>query len=223
VFPQTEAAMMDLLGAAGYTVSLAHQPECCGALAHHIGESDRARRFARELFAALPEDTPIVATAAGCGAHLKGLSRLFTAEADRNKAGETAGRTRDLSEALGEGSRPLAFRQGREEKVIYQDACHLRHGQDVTEQPRRLLRAAGAILEEVEEADLCCGSAGTYNIAQSEMAARLGRRKARLLSMKGPRTVVTHNPGCLLQLQTHLAGEMEVVSLARFLADRLAV
>jgi len=139
------------------------------------------------------------------------------------RAQGVSSQVRDLTEVLTQAPRALRFRPSSDELVVYQDACHLQHGQGIVEEPRRLLRAAGARLVEPEEADLCCGSAGSYNLARDEMGARLGRRKAAALVATGARWVVTANPGCAIQLQAHLPRRgPTVVSLARFLADRLA-
>jgi glycolate oxidase iron-sulfur subunit len=128
---------------------------------------------------------------------------------------------RDLTEALLGAPEGLPL-EPREESVVYQDACHLRHGQGLTDPPRELLRRAGVDPRPASEADLCCGSAGTYNLFQGDMAARLGRRKRDVLLATGARTVVTANPGCALQLEAHLRGSgVEVTTLARFLAGRL--
>jgi glycolate oxidase iron-sulfur subunit len=222
LFPETETAMVRLLAAAGYSVRLAADPACCGALAHHLGDREEALRLGTAVLDHCGDEGIVVATAAGCGAHLKGLGHLFAGRPGENAARGLAGRVRDLTEALVGGPRPLAFR-GTPVPVIYHDACHLRHGQGITEAPRRLLRAAGADLREVAEAELCCGSAGTYNLARDAMGARLGARKAAILREGGAPLVVTANPGCAIQLQAHLAaeGDPDVTTLARFLASRL--
>jgi len=221
-FGETEAAMVRLLEAAGYAVVLEERPTCCGALARHAGEADTARRLGRELLEIDGGEEAIwVPTAAGCGAHLKGLAELYPPGEDHRRALEVASRVQDLSQALLQGPHALPL-VPRPEPVVFQDPCHLRHGQGVVGEPRDLLRRAGADLVESEEADLCCGSAGTYNVFQGEMARRLGRRKGSALLATGASRVVTANPGCHLQLAAHLRGRgVELSTLARFLAERL--
>jgi glycolate oxidase iron-sulfur subunit len=221
-FGESEAAMVQLLAAAGYRVERRDDPPCCGALARHAGEADLARRLACGFFQDDDGADGIwVPTAAGCGAHLKDLAGMFPPGEGQDRARELAPRVRDLSEALLEGPRPLPLRR-RPRRVLFQDPCHLRHGQGLSEGPRRLLRQTGAELVEPNEADLCCGSAGTYNLFQADLAFRIGRRKAGVLLATGARCIVTANPGCHLQVEAHVRGsEVEVVSLARFLAAHL--
>jgi glycolate oxidase iron-sulfur subunit len=222
LFPETEAAMVRLLDAAGYAVTLAGEPVCCGALAHHLGDRAESLRLGGAVLDACGGDGIVVTTAAGCGAHLKGLDHLFAGRAEAETARRLGNRVRDLTEALADAPRPLVFR-GTPETVIYHDACHLKHAQGITEAPRALLRDAGAELCEVPEAELCCGSAGTYNLARDAMGSRLGARKAAVLRRGGAARVVTANPGCAIQLRAHLAreGDPEVTTLARYLASRL--
>jgi len=221
-FGETEAAMVRLLEAAGYAVVPEGRPACCGALARHAGEAETARRLGRELIEFdAGEEAIWVPTAAGCGAHLKGLGELYPPGEDHRRSLEVASRVRDLSEALVRGPHALPL-VPRPERVVFQDPCHLRHGQGIVGEPRELLRRAGAELVEADEADLCCGSAGTYNVFQGEMAWRLGRRKGSALLSTGASRIVTANPGCHLQLAAHLRGRgVEVTTLARFLAERL--
>jgi len=225
LFPGTEEAMGVLLRAAGYRVEPVDEPECCGALAHHAGDVSAARHAGRKVLSGFASgDGWIVPPAAGCGAHLRGLSALFPPGEDSNEAAALGARIRDLSEALLAGPRALRFRAGSALPVVFQDPCHLRHAQGITDPPRRLLLAAGADLREPEEAEICCGSAGSYHLAFPAAAALLGRRKRDALLATGARVVVTANPGCWVQLRAQWPGEgaPELVSLARFLADRLA-
>lgn len=221
LFPETERATIMLLAAAGYDAGLLDRPSCCGALAAHVGEADLAGKLAHEAVVSAPTAGWIVPTAAGCGAHLKALEQGAPA-ADAGAASALAARVRDLSELLVDGPRPLRFvAPDPRPRVVFQDPCHLRHGQGVVEPPRQLLEQAGADLVEAEEPELCCGSAGTYNLAEASMAERLGRRKAAVLARTGAETVVTANPGCAIQLGAYLGEATPVVPLARFLAERL--
>jgi glycolate oxidase iron-sulfur subunit len=184
---------------------------------------DLARSFAQRIAIAVPERNFVfIPSAAGCGAHLLALPSLVD-ETGREAAGRLAESVRDLSQALLAGPKRLNLQDVPPVRVVYQDACHLRHAQGVFEPPRELLRRAGAILIDLEEADLCCGSAGTYNLGQAEMGERLGRRKARAVSRTGAEVVVTSNPGCAIQMSAYLPRRgPRVVTLARFLAERLA-
>jgi glycolate oxidase iron-sulfur subunit len=201
--------MLRLLEAAGYAVTVLDRPPCCGALADHAGETAVARRFARELLEGTDPRVPVIPTAAGCGAHMKAL----------------AGSSRvvwDLAEALLAANRPLVFRRSPAVRVVYQDACHHRHGQAIREEPRRLLRSAGAEIVEIPEGDLCCGSGGTYSLVEAQLAADLGARKWNHLRGADVEDVITANPGCALQLDAHRReDDPPVTTLARFLAGRL--
>lgn len=221
LYPETERATITLLAAAGYDARLLDRPSCCGALAAHVGEANLAGRLAHEAVVSVPATGWIVPTAAGCGAHLKALDQGVPA-AEAGTAASLAARVRDLSELLVDAPRPLRFAVADPRpRVVFQDPCHLRHGQGVVEPPRRLLEQAGADLVESEEPELCCGSAGTYNLAEASMAERLGRRKAAVLARTGAEAVVTANPGCAIQLGAYLGEATPVVPLARFLAARL--
>jgi glycolate dehydrogenase iron-sulfur subunit len=223
-FPAAEDAMRRLLEKAGYAVVLADRPGCCGALAAHAGEPEVAHRCDAETLKNLAGAPGIIVlSAAGCGAHVKGLGDRRTG-ADAATAAAIAARVRDLTEALLQAPVPLRWRKAGETIAVYQDACHLRHGQGIVEEPRALLAAAGYTLREAEESDLCCGSAGTYNLAHPTMAAALGRRKADRLRATGAGLVVTANPGCAVQLEAHLGrpGDPPVITLAAALAAGLA-
>jgi len=210
--PVTERAMAHLLQRAGYRVESWDRPRCCGALAHHAGMHALAAELGQETESALSRDNDaiIVATAAGCGAHLRELASL-------------GGRVRDLSQALLEAPVPLAFKSlpsaGR---VVFQDPCHLRHAQGIVEEPRRLLQNSGARLVEAEEADLCCGSAGSYHLATPELSAPLARKKRDALLATQADTVVTANPGCWMQLRAVWPKNgPRLLTLARFLEEHL--
>jgi glycolate oxidase iron-sulfur subunit len=144
----------------------------------------------------------IVVTAAGCGSAMKGYGELLgTAEAE-----DFAGRVRDVTELLADlAPEPPAWAAGRPLRVVYQDACHLRHGQGVSDQPRALLRSVPGIeLVEIADPGMCCGSAGTYNLMQPKAARELGERKARAILDAAPDVVATANPGCAMQLAASL-------------------
>ena len=179
---------------------------CCGALAMHTGASDLALRAARRNLAAFPRDVDVVITnAAGCGSGMREYGVWFADAHDRAAAQEFADRVQDVSAflaALGLSSRPRAL--GRDLKVAYQDACHLAHAQGVRAEPRALLAAIpGVELTEPDEWQVCCGSAGTYNIEHAA-GAELGERKAQVLAGVDPDVIATGNIGCMTQLRVHL-------------------
>ncbi|HET9235133.1 MAG TPA: (Fe-S)-binding protein, partial [Candidatus Eisenbacteria bacterium] len=223
--PATENATAYLLAQAGYRVTRRDDPRCCGALAHHAGLEHEAQAMARRTLDALIEDTDviIVPTAAGCGAHLRSLGSVLSSAGDAIKADALATRVRDLSQALLEAPRPLRFDPSHAGgTVVFQDPCHLRHAQGITEEPRRLLLHAGATLFEAEGAELCCGSAGSYHLAAPELSAPLARSKCRSLLAAGTETVVTANPGCWIQLRAVWPKDgPRLTTLARYLSERV--
>jgi glycolate oxidase iron-sulfur subunit len=178
---------------------------CCGALAQHAGAADQARRLARRNLAAFPEDVDaVIVNAAGCGSGMREYGLLFAGAPDEDRARALAARATDVSAFLDElGLVPPAPPEPVL-RVAYHDACHLAHAQKVREAPQRLLRATGHEVVVPDEWELCCGSAGTYNVEQPETAAELGRRKADNLRATGADVVAAGNIGCLTQIRQHL-------------------
>jgi glycolate oxidase iron-sulfur subunit len=168
----------------------------------------------------------IIINAAGCGSTLKEYGHLLHGNSCEKVGADFSSRVRDLSEFLvASGFLDRAFRPwpGR---VTYHDACHLAHAQRITHEPRQLVRKiAGANYVELPEADLCCGSAGSYNLTEPEMASRLQARKIRNIARTGADTIVTTNPGCILQIRSGiekiLGKPLQVIHLADFLAQSL--
>ena len=203
-YGDVHTAAARLLAHAGVAVVEVGGQGCCGALQAHAGDRPEARRLARraiEAFAAARVDA-VVVDAAGCGAHLKGYGELLADDPEWSaRAHAFAATVRDVTEYLdamlpAEPLGRLALR------VTYQDPCHLAHAQRITAAPRALLgRVAGLRLEELRGADVCCGSAGTYNITQPDYADRLLREKVDAVLATAPDAVVTANPGCMLQLE----------------------
>jgi glycolate oxidase iron-sulfur subunit len=182
---------------------------CCGSLAMHAGEAKGARKLARRNLAAFPTDVDaVITTAAGCGSGMREYGALFLGEPEHEAAAALAARTLDVAEFLadlGLAEPPPALPEPR--RVAYHDACHLAHAQGVTAAPRSLLGAIeGLELLTPAEAELCCGSAGVYNVERPEVAAELGERKARNLLATGAELIASGNIGCLTQLQNQLAG-----------------
>lgn len=223
-FGESERATVRVLERAGAVVSGPAEQRCCGALHAHSGDGDGARALARANIDAFAGSmAPIVVNAAGCGAHLKAYGEVLAADpvwAARARA--FAGRVRDLSEV----ARPSGAATARPLRVVYQDACHLAHGQKIRAQPRALLRAvSGVTLVEIADPERCCGSAGIYNLTHPDVSAQLQRQKVERILAARPDVVVSANPGCILQVAAGLraAGSaVPVVHLARFLDDPAA-
>jgi glycolate oxidase iron-sulfur subunit len=203
-FSHVNRATIDVLAAEGCTVEAPAAQGCCGALALHAGNIDQARDLARhniEVFERSGVDR-VVVNAAGCGSSMKEYGELFhddQAWAARAKA--FSSKVRDVSEVLIELGEPRATRHPITARVVYHDACHLAHAQGVRAQPRALLAAIpGVEVVTPPEAEICCGSAGIYNLVQPEPAEQLGERKARNIAALKPDIIATGNPGCMLQI-----------------------
>ena len=207
VFGATNQSTVKVLRHNGCEVLVPKAQSCCGALLLHNGDKLNALSLARhniDVFGKLELDALII-NAAGCGAMMKEYGELFKDDpAYRDKAERLTEKMKDVAEFV--GSIPLTppTREVRA-KVTYHDACHLAHGQGVREQPRALLRAIpGLTFANLPESDWCCGSAGTYNLTQPEMAARLLERKVGNIQATEADVVVTGNPGCLMQIRAGL-------------------
>lgn len=182
---------------------------CCGALQVHAGMRDVARKLARANVGAFAsgEFDAIITNAAGCGSVLKEYDQLFEAEDSGmlEPARRFASRIRDATEFLAGIDLNRDFKPLRE-RVTYQDPCHLLHAQHIRSAPRKLITAVpGVEFVELKEAEICCGSAGIYNVTQNEMAERLLANKMRRIDQTGATTILTANPGCLLQLRAGVA------------------
>jgi glycolate oxidase iron-sulfur subunit len=231
VFGPTHEASLRLLQRAGYEVILPPSQGCCGALHAHGGKLDEARAAARrmiEAFEPLSLDA-IVINAAGCGSTLKEYGGLLeTDPAWQDRARRFGARVKDLTEVLCDAGPPFSARPGAlAGRVTFHDACHLAHAQRITLPPRQLVKAvAGDRFVELPESDVCCGSAGSYNLTEPEMAGRLQERKVRNILRTGAEVLVTTNPGCLLQIQAGLrnagGAPIRVMHIADFL-DEFAV
>lgn len=206
-FHEVNAATQRVLAAEGCEVLTPRQQGCCGALGLHAGREEHAVDHAKRTIATfekLPVDA-IVVNVAGCGSSMKEYAHLLADDPEwADRAREFSAKVRDVSELLAE-LEPRAPRQRLEARVAYHDACHLGHAQGVREQPRAVLRTIpGLEVVDLPEAELCCGSAGIYNLVQPEPAAELGERKADNVRAVAPDLLVTANPGCLLQIRRYL-------------------
>jgi glycolate oxidase iron-sulfur subunit len=195
LYPDVNHDTARLLSVAGFDVVIPRAQGCCGALELHAGRLDDLRGRARALAAAFPADLDwIVTNAAGCGSAMREYDHWLSDPA----VAHLSGRTRDVSELLVDADLPLAR---LERTVAYHDACHLSHGQKVRVAPRALLRRIpGLTLVELKDGEMCCGSAGVYNILEPAMADDLLARKIDRIVETGARTLVAGNPGCLMQI-----------------------
>lgn len=205
-FADVNAATVRVLAAEGCSVAAPGAQACCGALALHSGYSEQARELARhniQVFESAGVER-IVVNAAGCGSAMKEYGRLFADDREwAARAAAVSAKVRDVSEMLAELGASRAPRHPIRARVVYHDACHLAHGQGVRAEPRMLLQAIPGIeLVTPAESDLCCGSAGIYNLVQPEPAAQLGARKVRNIAALSPDLIATGNPGCTLQIAT---------------------
>jgi glycolate oxidase iron-sulfur subunit len=200
-FSRTNLATALLLRKAGVRVLTPSAAGCCGALAEHLGDARRARALAARAAATLAATDAdwFVASAAGCGALLRAYAELLPGE---RAARDVAARSRDALAVLAEVGLPAPVR-ALDAAVAIHDPCHLLHGQGVRDPVRRLLAALpGVRLVELDEADVCCGSAGTYNLTEPAMARRLVARKLDRIAASGADVVVAANPGCLVQIRS---------------------
>jgi glycolate oxidase iron-sulfur subunit len=206
-FGDVNLATARVLAAEGCEVLVPEQG-CCGALALHAGRDEEARAHARRLIAAFDraQVDRVVVNAAGCGSSLKEYGELL-ADDPRwwRRAARFAARVRDISEVLAELP-PLASYRPLPLRVAYHDACHLQHGQGVRRQPRQMLARVPALtVVELPEPEICCGSAGIFNLVKPAPARALGDRKAAHILASGAEALASGNPGCLLQLASALA------------------
>jgi glycolate oxidase iron-sulfur subunit len=207
-FSELNRATIRVLQANGCEVVVPPTQVCCGALAAHAGVRDVARQLARRNFAAfLAEDfDAIITNAAGCGSTLKEYAHLFSEDdASQARARQFTAKMRDVAEFLTDLGmnaplRPLPLR------VTYQDSCHLVHGQKIREAPRQLLRAIpGLEFVEMPLSEQCCGSAGVYNVTETEASLEILERKMECVKQTKAGVIATANPGCILQLRAGAA------------------
>ena len=205
--PDINAATIDVLTRNGVEVVVPPSQGCCGALSWHIGNLPAAQKFARQNLRAFPDDVDaIVTNAAGCGSGMKEYSLMLRGTEDEQRANDFSSRVCDVTVYLDQLGDLATFPGSLPEvKVAYHDACHLSNAQGVRAQPRKLLSSIpGVELLEIADAHLCCGSAGTYNIDQPEIAASLGQQKAVNVIQTQADVVAMGNIGCLTQITNSL-------------------
>jgi glycolate oxidase iron-sulfur subunit len=209
-FSDVNEATARVLSANGCEVVIPQTQGCCAALPHHQGQEAQAQALARQMIDSF-ENTQvdfIIINAAGCGHTLKEYGQLLQDDPDyREKAEAFSHKVRDVQEFLMSVglTATLSPLQADPLTIVYQDACHLLHGQKISLQPRQLLRQIpGVTLREPIDAALCCGSAGVYNMLQPDVAEALGQQKVSNLLNTGATLIASSNPGCSLQILKHL-------------------
>jgi glycolate oxidase iron-sulfur subunit len=203
-FARLNEATVRVLQKNGCEVSIPEEQTCCGALHVHAGLRDHARALARQNVDAILGGgfDAIITNAAGCGSTLKEYDELLEHDpAYAEKGRQFVAKMKDVNEFLASlelnadmGSLPYS--------VTYQDSCHLAHGQKIKAAPRKLLKSVpGLVFKEMPNADICCGSAGIYNVVHNEMAMGILDKKMSYVNMVNPDVIVTANPGCMIQLK----------------------
>ncbi|MBF2036004.1 MAG: 4Fe-4S dicluster domain-containing protein [Leptolyngbyaceae cyanobacterium T60_A2020_046] len=209
-FSGVNEATARVLSANGCEVVIPRSQGCCAALPAHQGESAQAAALARQMIDAFADTGVdyVIINAAGCGHTLKEYGHILQDDPDyRDRAIAFSAQVRDVQEFLAQVglTAPLHPLSDRPLTVVYQDACHLIHGQKISLQPRQLLRQIPKVqVRDPIDAALCCGSAGVYNMLQPEVAEELGQMKVKNLVNTGAELIASSNPGCSLQIQRHL-------------------
>jgi glycolate oxidase iron-sulfur subunit len=199
--PGINAATIRLLTRLGFEVVVSTEESCCGSLTHHMGrEHDALVRARRSIDQWVKADVShVIITASGCGTTIKDYGHMLRLDAQyAEKAKEIAAKAKDITEFLLSLDLPAA--QKKPMRITYHSACSMQHGQKLKTQPQLLLRNAGFDVADVPEGHLCCGSAGTYNILQPEIADRLLARKVRNIESTAPHAIATGNIGCITQI-----------------------
>jgi glycolate oxidase iron-sulfur subunit len=209
-FSPVNEATVRVLTANGCEVVIPKTQGCCAALPAHQGQEAQAQALAKQMIDSF-EGTDvdyIIINAAGCGHTLKEYGHILEHDPDyREKAKQFVAKVRDVQEFLAEAglTANLSPLTDKELTIVYQDACHLLHGQKISLQPRQLLKQIPGIkLKEPIDAALCCGSAGVYNMLQPEVADELGQQKVDNLLNTGAQLIASSNPGCSLQIKKHM-------------------
>ena len=198
--PGINAAAIRLLTRLGYEVVVSAGEPCCGSITHHMGKDTDAMSRARRMIDQWTDENAdvILSTTSGCGVTIKDYGHMFRLEpAYAAKAALISAKARDITEFLAEIGLPEGDKAMR---LAYHGACTLQHGQNIKTQPLALLRRAGFEVAEVAEGHLCCGSAGTYNMLQPEIATKLRDRKVANIEATGPQAIATGNIGCITQI-----------------------
>lgn len=203
IFDRVNRQSAELLAASGAAVKVPAAQTCCGAMHHHSGDHAHAASLARQNIDAMQSAEMIVTNIAGCGSMLREYDVLLRDDpAYATRAREFSAKVRDISEALLELGPPAPAHRV-EETITYHDACHLAHAQKVTTPPRALLGLIpGLKIVPLPESDLCCGAAGSYNLCEPEMAARLADRKLANITLTGATICAAGNVGCAMHIES---------------------
>jgi glycolate oxidase iron-sulfur subunit len=229
MFLETNRNTLRLLEASGCEIVVPSRQKCCGALHAHAGEKEQARELAKQNILAFEDQEMdyIISNAGGCGAFLDEYEMLFKNDIEwYERAKKFTGKIRDISDVLLELN-ALPVLVNHSQKVTYQDSCHLKHGMGIDQVPRQLLKTIdGAHFVEMKEADHCCGSAGIYNLIETEMSMQILDHKMEHVKKTEAYTLVTANPGCLLQMKlgikrAGLEKKMRAVHIVDFIAESL--
>jgi glycolate oxidase iron-sulfur subunit len=218
-FPTVNEATVRVLTANGFEVVIPKTQGCCAALPHHQGQEEQAKELARKMIDSFEGTgvSAIIINAAGCGHTLKEYGHLLADDPDYcEKAAKFASKVKDAQEFLSEVRLTTNLSPLTNDKltIVYQDACHLIHGQKISVQPRQLLRQIpGVQLREPIDAALCCGSAGVYNMLQPEISDELGQQKVTNLLNTGADLIASANPGCTLQISKHLEEQGKAMAI----------
>ena len=219
--PEINWATLRVLAENGVETLIPKHQNCCGSLSMHTGAAAQAKVLARHNLKIFPTDIDAVITnAAGCGSGMKEYGLLFKGEPEAAQAQTFARQVKDISAFLAELGLKTPPALPQRLKLAYHDACHLAHAQGIKAAPRRLLTSIPNVtLLEVPEGDMCCGSAGTYNLEQPDLARQLGRRKAQHILSTGAEAVVTGNIGCMTQIQSYLERPLPVYHTMQILDE----
>ena len=218
-FSNVNEATARVLSANGCEVVIPKSQGCCSALPAHQGETDQAQALARQMIDSFVDTDVdyIIINAAGCGHTLKDYGHILKDDPEyRERAIAFSNKVRDIQEFLADVglTATLSAISDKPLKLVYQDACHLRHGQGITQPPRQLLKQIpGVTVVDPIDAELCCGSAGVYNMLQPDVANQLGQMKVTNLLNTGAVMIASSNPGCALQIQKHLAQKGQEIPL----------
>jgi glycolate oxidase iron-sulfur subunit len=222
--PDINAAAISLLTRHGIEVVLAEGEQCCGSLTHHLGHDDIALKAARANIDVWVREADrggldaILVTASGCGTTIKDYGYMLREDkAYAHKAARVSALAKDISEYVAELD--LSFPTNRSDVVVaYHSACSLQHGQKITTVPKELLFKSGFVVKDIPESHLCCGSAGTYNILQPQLAGRLRDRKISNVEAVKPDVIAAGNIGCLVQIEQGLRERGNVVPVLHTIA-----
>jgi glycolate oxidase iron-sulfur subunit len=204
-FGHVNRATVSVLSAEGFEVYAPASVRCCGALQFHSGYEDEALELAKKMIVAFEECDYVAVNVAGCGSSMKDYGHVLADDPEwAERAGAFSAKVRDVTELVAD-SEPVATRHPLPLELAYHDACHLAHAQGVRAQPRKLLTSIPELqLLEPPDWEVCCGSAGVYNILQPDAAEALGRRKAANLLATDAAAIAAGNPGCTLQIARYL-------------------